>query len=133
MSTQANIQTVQNIYAAFGAGDLKGLFTHLAENVDWQTLGPSIIPQAGPHRGLKEVEKFFEKVGASYDIKKFDPREFIAQDDKVVVLGSHAGKAKPTGKSYEAEWAMVWTLSEGRVVKFREYLDATNLIPAFTR
>ncbi|MGH7494720.1 MAG: nuclear transport factor 2 family protein [bacterium] len=132
MSAQENIQKVQQIYAAFGKGDLPGLLDGLADNVDWQVLGPSIIPQSGPHRGRKEVEKFFAKVAESYDIQKFELREFIAQDDKVVVLGYYAGVVKKTGKNYEAEWAMAFTLREGKVVKFREYANTAALVAALT-
>jgi ketosteroid isomerase-like protein len=132
MSAQENIQKVQQMYAAFGKGDLPTLLNSVADNVDWQVLGPSVIPQSGPHRGRKEVEKFFGKVAESYDFQKFEPREFIAQDDKVVCLGYYSATMKKTGKFAEAEWAMVFTLRDGKVVKFREYTDTAALAAALT-
>ncbi len=132
MSAQENIQKVQQMYAAFGKGDVPTLLNSMADTVDWQVLGPAIIPQAGPHRSRKEAEKFFGKVAESYDFQKFEPREFIAQDDKVVCLGYYSGTAKKTGKSYEAEWAMVFTFREGKVVKFREYTNTAALVDALT-
>ena len=130
MSTQANVQKVQEIYAAFGKGDIKTITSSLAEDVDWQTIGPPVFPHAGPHHGPKEVEQFFGKIMSTFDVKKFEPREFIAEGDKVVVLGSIGGNIKPTGKSYEAEWAMVWSFRNGKVVKWREYIDTAKLAAA---
>lgn len=130
MSTQAHVQRVQEMYAAFGKGDIKTIAGHLSEDVDWQTFGPSIIPQAGPHRGPKEVEKFFGKVAATYEITRFEPREFIAEGDNVVVLGYYAARVKTTGKSYDVEWAMVWSFRNGKVVKWREYVDTAKLAAA---
>jgi ketosteroid isomerase-like protein len=132
MSTQENVQKVQQMYAAFGKGDLQTLLNSVADNVDWQVLGPKIIPQSGPHRGRKEVENFFEKVAESYDFQKFEPREFIAQDDKVVCLGYYSAKMKKTGKFAEAELAMVFTFRDGKVVKFREHTDTAALVSALT-
>lgn len=35
-NTASNIQTVQEIYAAFGRGDIPAIPGHLAENVIWE-------------------------------------------------------------------------------------------------
>lgn len=132
MSTQPNVQKVQEIYAAFGKGDIKTILSSLADEVDWQTFGPSIIPQTGSHRGPKEVEKFFGKVAATYEFTRFEPREFIAEGDNVVVLGYYAASVKTTSKSYDVEWAMVWSFRNGKVVKWREYVDTAKLAAAVT-
>jgi ketosteroid isomerase-like protein len=132
MSAQENIQKVEQMYAAFGKGDLPTLLNSVADNVDWQVLGPASIPQSGPHRGRKEVESFFGKVATSYDFQKFEPREFIAQDNTVVCLGYYAATLKKTGKRFEAEWAMAFTFRDGKVVKFREYTDTANLVAALS-
>jgi ketosteroid isomerase-like protein len=132
MSAQENIQKVQQMYAAFGKGDIATLLNSVADNVDWQSFGPAIVPTFGPHRGRKEVENFFGKVAEIHNFQKFEPREFIAQDDKVVCLGYYSGTGKKTGKFYEAEWAMVFTFRDGKVVKFREYTDTAAFVAALT-
>ena len=34
---------------------------------------------------------------------------------------------RKTGKRYESDWAMAWTLRDGKVVAFHEYSDPTQL------
>jgi ketosteroid isomerase-like protein len=104
----------------------------VVENVDWQVFGPTIIPQAGPHKGRAEVGKFFEKVAQAYDFTQFEPREFIAQNDSVVAIVDYAGKIKKTGKSYAAQAAMLFVFKDGKVTKFREYTDTAGLAAALS-
>lgn len=133
MSTQENINKVRELYTAFSSGDMKTLFAGMDENVDWEQFGPTTLPTTGPHKGRQGLEKFFAAVSEYYAFDKFEPQEFIAQDDKVVALGYYAGKVKTTRKPFQAHWAMVYTLRNGRVVKFREYTDTAVLEAALER
>ncbi len=132
MSPQENTAKVQALCAAFGKGDVQFILNNLTENIDWQVLGPAIIPQAGPHKGKAEVGKFFEKVAQAYDFTQFEPREFIAQNDSVVAIVDYAGKVKRTGKSYAAQVAMLFAFKDGKVAKFREYADTAGLVAALS-
>jgi ketosteroid isomerase-like protein len=131
MNEMRNIQIIQQMYAAFGKRDIQSLLTLLSEGIDWQTFGPSKIAHAGPHRGRDQVRRFFATVAETLDIQQFEPREFIAQGDKVVVLGYYAGRVKATGRQYASEWAHVFTLHDNKVARFREYADTANLAAAY--
>ena len=48
------------------------------------------------------------------ETQQFEPRQFIAQDDVVVVLGHERHRAKSTGRSYEGEWVQVFTLRDAK-------------------
>jgi uncharacterized protein len=65
------------------------------------------------------------------ETQQFEPRQFIAQDDTVVVLGHERHRVKSTGRSYEGEWVQVFTLRDGKVVKYREYFDTAGALTAF--
>jgi ketosteroid isomerase-like protein len=132
MNPQENTAKVQALFAAFGRGDVQFILNNVAENVDWQVLGPAIIPQAGPHKGKAEVGKFFAKVAQSYDITQFEPRDFVAQNYSVVAIVDYAGKVKKTGKSYAVQVAMLFVFKDGKVVKFREYPDTAGLVAALS-
>lgn len=131
MSEMMNVQIVQQIYAAFGKRDMQALLTLLSNEIDWQLLGPPKIAHAGPHHGRDQVRRFFATVAETLDIQQFAPREFIAQGDKVVALGYYAGRVKVTGREYASEWVHVFTLRDGKVIKFREYTDTANLVAAY--
>lgn len=125
MSEQENIQVVRKGYEAFGRGDIQGLLDQLAEDVDWSTPGTAASPIAGQRRGRKEVAGFFTTLGQKFDIKDFTPEEFLAKGDLVVVLGRDLAGAKG-GRLEPFEWVHIFTVRNGKIVKFREHLDTAR-------
>jgi len=59
--TATNIQSVQEIYAAFGRGDIEFIVAHLDENVNWQIMGAPGVRYAAIYKGQTEVPSFFQK------------------------------------------------------------------------
>ena len=131
--SEQNVQVVQQAYAAFGRGDVDGILDVCADNVVWEgVIGASAnVPHAGIRHGKAEVREFFQQVAESITFQRFEPREFIAQGDRVVVLGSYAGTANPTGKTMESDWVMVFRLNGGKVSEFREFTDSAKLNAAY--
>ena len=132
MSEQENLRVVQNLFECFGRGDIPGLIKLLDDDVDWHIKGPSVVPYFGPRRGHDGVLDFFGKVGTSVEFEQIGPDKFFAAGDEVVALGSERGKVKATGKSFENPWAMVFTLRDGKIVRFRSYEDTAAVAEAFT-
>jgi ketosteroid isomerase-like protein len=122
---------VKLLYEAFGRGDKATLVEGFADDVEWQIAGPTAIPISGSRHGREQVAQFFTVLAESLETQQFEPRQFIAQDDMVVVLGHERHRAKSTGRSYEGEWVQVFTLRDGKVVKYREYFDTAAALAAF--
>ena len=131
MSDQTNLGVVQQIYAAVGSGDIPALLSLLTDDVEWTLQGPSMIPWAGPRRGREGVAKFFSLIGETLEFEQFEPREFVAQGDTVVVLGYERSLVKPTGRTFEQEWAHVYTLKDGKIAKARFIEDTAAQVVAF--
>lgn len=121
--SQQNISLVQSGYAAFGRGDLDGLISTLDANVDWKTAGASDLPTAGTRRGHAQVREFFGLLGELIDFEHFEPRTFIADGDRVVVLGLDRFKVKGAAKTLSEEWCHVFTIRNGKIVAFQEFFD----------
>ena len=133
MSTHDNTKIIQTAYAAFGRGDIPALLNQLSDKVDWQAVvgvGPN-VPTGGRRVGHAQVKQFFSQLVESVEFKRFEPREFIAERDKVVVLGSYEGVAKKTGRAFKSDWVMVYTIADGKVAHFREYADVVAITAAF--
>ena len=131
MNESANIATIQRLYADFGRGDIPALLAALDPEVDWINTGPSTIAYAGTRHGLAQVREFFTTLDASIAVQTFEPREFIAQGDRVVALGRWTGRVKATGREYASDWAMAWTVVDGRVTAFQSYEDTHAIATAF--
>ena len=88
------------------------------------------VPTAGERRGRKSVGEFFRIVGESVDFSRFEPREFVAQGDKVVALGHYAAKT-PSGRGFESDFVMVFTVRNGKIVQFQEFSDSAAINAAY--
>jgi hypothetical protein len=91
-----------------------------------------VLPQAGLRQGRGAVGEFFSQVDATVAFDEFAPSEFIAQGDQVAVVGSYRGRVKPTGQRFDSAWAMVFTIRDGRITRFREFTDSAQLVRAYT-
>ena len=122
--SQENIGVVQAGYAAFGRGDIPGLLSLLDANVEWITPGTSDLPTAGTKRGPAQVADFFRTLNELVEFEAFEPKAFIADGDRVVVLGTDRFKVKGgSGRSVTEEWCHVFTIRSGKIVAFQEYID----------
>jgi len=133
MSESNNVQTIQDAYQKFGAGDIEGLLTLMAQDIKWTVPEIENAPFAGSREGLSRVAEFFTELSGAEDITRFEPLEFIAQNDKVVVLGESAATVKDTGRSYETDWVHIFTLNDGKVTEFTEFFDNAAATRAFQK
>ncbi len=104
----------------------------LTDDVVWTLQGPSTIPFAGAHRGREGIAEFFSLVGEALEFELFEPREFVAQGDTVVVLGYERSIAKLTGRSLEQEWAHVYRLRDCKIPEGRFFEDTAAEVAEFS-
>lgn len=133
MNEASNIKLVQEGYAKFGDGDIPGLLGLFWDGIKWQTPKVENAIFSGGRDGLDAVKEFFKQLIDAEEFSRFEPLEFIAQGDKVVVLGEFAGTVKETGRSYESEWVHVFHIRDGKVAEFKEFLDSAAMAKAFQK
>src|ERR1700722_9634237 len=129
MGTQENVQLVKDGYAAFARGDIQGLLTLLSEDIEWVVPGAE-LPLAGTYRGHDGVANFFQKLALESETLAFEPREFVAEGDRVLVVGWERAKVKATNRMFQADWVMAFTVRNGKVTKFHEYSDTQAIAEA---
>jgi ketosteroid isomerase-like protein len=107
----------------------------LAEHVDWQSpvtrSKPQEVSWAEPRRSREEVATFFKDMLEKVQPEALEPLEFTTQDDRVAVEGKNRGIARSTGRPYEHDWVMLFTVRDGKIVRFRHYYDTSDVIVAF--
>jgi ketosteroid isomerase-like protein len=129
MSTEENVRIVKDFFAAMGGGDKQGLLTLAAENIEWIIPGEG-WPLAGTHRGHAELADVLRKASEEVEITYPEPPEFVAQGDRVLIVGVATGKIKATNKPFKDNWVFDITVRNGRVTKIREYIDTQALARA---
>ena len=131
MSEQDNVEVVRRAYDNFKSGDIGALMEQMSEDVDWRLPEIEGAPFAGARRGRGSVSEFFTSLADSQDVTSFEPREFVAQGDKVVALGSYNWRVKRTGREYGGDWAHVFTVRGGKIEGFHEYMDSARAEAAY--
>lgn len=131
MGEQENIKIVQQAYQNFKTGNIPALLNMVSERVEWRLPEIDNVPFAGRRRGRDQVAQFFSLVAEAQEVQQFEPQEFIAQGDKVVVLGHYAWRVKKTGRTFKSDWAHVFTVRDGAVVGFHEYTDTAASAAAY--
>ena len=131
MSAEENTKIVKQTYEAFLRGDIESLLKLYSLDIQWEIYGPASIPTAGVRRGHQELGRFFAMVNEVLEVKKFEPQEFIAQDNQVAVVGRYEWRVKTTGRAFNSNWVHVVTLNGGKITRFREYTDTAAGVEAF--
>jgi uncharacterized protein len=133
MDEQANIQLVQQLYEAFGRGDVPSILSHLADNIDWKAVGPhSVLAYYAPRSTPQEVGQFFVDLNNEVEYSHFMPVAYYADGDKVFVPGEYTYTLRRNGKGGNGNWMMIYTLNDGKVVHWRAYEDPSVVATALS-
>ena len=129
MSTQENVQIVKDFFAAMGSYNEQDLLALVAEDIEWIIPGEG-WPLAGTHRGHAELANLLQKASEEVEMTYPKPPEFVAQGDRVLVVGVATGKIKATNKPFKDDWVFDITLRNGKLTNIREYIDTQALARA---
>ena len=130
--SNANIKLVQDVYAAFGRGDIPAVLGMLAPDVTWGMVGrEQDVPMAGIRAGKAGAGEFFRLLKETQQITRFEPQKFSAAEDMVFVSGRAAWIMCRSGESGENEWLHVFTIRDGKVAEYRGYQDTAMLAQAY--
>jgi uncharacterized protein len=118
----SNLNAVRGVYDAFAKGDIPTVLGRLDPDIAWTEAEG--FPYGGTYVGPQAVlEGVFMRLGTEWDGFAAVPDEFIDGGDTVVVLGKYSGTYKATGKSFQANFAHVWKVQDGKAVTFVQYVD----------
>ena len=129
MGVEENVQIVKHFFAAMRGANKQDLLALVAEDIEWIIPGED-WPLAGTHRGHAELTAVLQKASEEVETTYPEPPEFVAQGDRVLVVGVATGKIKVTNKPFKDEWVFDITVRDGKVTRIREYIDTQALARA---
>jgi uncharacterized protein len=126
--SQENLRVVRGIYEAYGRGD----FAAILDVAD-----PSIRcfdrpgrPGASVYTGHEGLLKFAESDSEVFENVRYEPSDFIATGDYVVVRIRQAGRGKASSVPVEEEIVNVWKLHAGKCIEMRVYSTESEALEA---
>jgi ketosteroid isomerase-like protein len=121
----SNIDTVKQMYEAFGRGDIPAIISKLDADVVWDAEIPTPgVPWLQPRRGAANIPAFFESL-APLSFQRFDPHTFFEDGNKVFALIAMDATHIASGKQYHfPNEGHLWFFNDaGKVIKLQHVTD----------
>jgi uncharacterized protein len=120
----SNSDIVKGIYAAFGKGDVPAVLGTFEPGIQWNEAENFLYADGNPYAGPQAVlEGVFQRIVSDVEGFTLAPEHFIDGGDAVVVEGRYRGTMKSTGTPVDAQFAHVWRMRDGKVIRFQQYTD----------
>lgn len=127
MSTNADL--VRSIYESFGRGDAEAVLERFSPEIVWKEGEHFPYSDRNPYVGPQAVaEGVFMRLMTEWDGFAVQPERFHDAGDTVLVEGRYAGTYKATGRALDAQFAHVWDIRDGKVVRFQQYTDTEQAV-----
>ncbi len=97
-----------------------GSIAERVESVDYMTT----------YRKREELGRYFAGLARDWEMISYRVDQFVAQGDRVVMLGHCSWRAKKTGKVVATPKADAWRFADGKAIEFYEYFDTAQVVQA---
>ena len=120
----SNLELVNGLYEAFGRGDVPAVLGAFDAQIVWREADSFLYADGNPYVGPQAVAAgVFQRIVSDVDGFAVVPQCFTEGADTVVVEGRYRGTMKSTGTPVDAQFAHVWQVRDGRIVRFQQYTD----------
>ena len=131
--SEENVQIVRGLYEAFGKGDVPGVLSNFANDIEWREADNFIYADGNPYIGPAAVlEGVFMRFATEWDNFAVHSDSIVSAGEQVIALGTYSGTYKKTGKSVRAQMVHVWDIKDRRVAKFQQYTDTKQFADAIS-
>jgi ketosteroid isomerase-like protein len=120
------IQVVQDVYGAFGRGDVAAILDVLTDDVDWSSEAVPVAPWHGACHGKAEVPRFFAELAAAVEVTEFVPLSFASNDTDVMVAIRYGSTARATGKTASMLLLHYWQFRGDKICFYRGSEDTAQ-------
>ena len=118
------IDVVNAIYAAFLRGDVAAVLGAMDSAINWREADGFLYADGNPYIGPQAVAQgVFQRLIGDVDNFSLVVDNVVDSGDTVVTEGRYRGTMKKTGAAIDAQFAHVWQVRDGKVVRFQQYTD----------
>jgi uncharacterized protein len=129
--SQENMAVIRGIYEFFSKGDVISALGQMHQHIEWREAENFIYADRNPYRGPQAVlEGVFMRLATEWADFKVMPEEWLDAGNHIVVLGTYSGRHKETDREVRAQFAHIWGVTHGRVVRFQQYTDTKQFADA---
>ena len=119
-------KVVENLFSAFGSGDIEKLVETVSDDTVWIYHGTQIIPK-GSFEKKEGVRAFFSSILEKTEIINFEPEHYIVEGNKVVVLGQEHQRVKRSGRELKQKWVQIYTVENELITRMEEFATSEEV------
>ncbi len=128
-----NVEILKKAYALWNeskAASVEHWMELIAEDVSWRSLanGSPGMEFTGRCNCKTEVLEYFQVLGAQWELNEYNADEFIAENDRVVMIGSCQWTHRKTGKLVKTPKVDILRMKDGLIVDFYEFYDTAKAL-----
>ena len=125
-----NTDIVKLAYSNVATGNIPGVLDVFDPDIEWnECKGMPFVKGDGLYTGPDAVvSNVFMNLPVFFDGFNIAVTEIFGADDKVVMVGYYEGTNKATGKPFKANATHVWTVKNGKLVRFFQAVDTAAII-----
>ena len=130
-----NIQTVQKLYNNFAIGDIPAVGTLMHEKIEWNEAENFPYADGNPYIGFDAIlNGVFARIGSEWDYWNLTGLELHEMtNDKILATGRYQAKYKKNGQVINLQMAHLWTLENGKVIRFQQFADTKGITDAISK
>lgn len=112
--------------------DFTPLIRILSDDVVFEATIPEGTPISGQFKGKEAVSDYFMKIlPATAVFKQQAPMEFVAHNDKVIILGEDAYTLKKNDQTFRSPYAMLVTFDRGLITNILIIQDLSGFLEVY--
>ena len=132
LSSPDNVAIIDNLYKNFAKGDIPAVLAAMDADVVWNEAEGNTYADGNPYKGPDAVlQGVFARIGADHEyFHLVDIQLHEMSNNQVLATLRYQGKNKESGTLIDAQAAHLWTLKDGKIIAFQQYVDTKQLAEA---
>ena len=124
---EGNVQIISSLYEAFSRRDMQALLALLDPQIEVRQT--ALLPWGGTYQGYEGIMSFATRLLEHLD-SQVEPEEFVEANDAVVAIGRTRGRVRANDREFDVRIVHVWTVKEGKALRFEAYIDTPKMLQA---
>ncbi len=128
-----NVKKMQDLYAAFGRGDIQTILDNVTDDISWGTESAAAedVPWYRIRHGVAGVADFFETVAREVEFTNFNPTFWASDGNEVIVHVDIGYRIRKNGRSAQTGSVHRYTVRDGKVSRMRAFEDTAGVRDAW--
>ncbi|MGA8854140.1 MAG: ester cyclase [Christiangramia sp.] len=128
VSNPRNMEIIDSVYKAFTAGDVPAVLSKMDAEIKWNEAEGNKYAEDNPYIGPDAiVNGVFGRIMEEHEYFKLKDIELHEMSNNQVLATLRYDAKWKNGETYDAQAAHLWTLEDGKIVAFQQYVDTKKL------